>query len=177
MAVFKNDRKQLVQLRNNGFSFNRLAPYTTLDDYLPQIKSAWNTYIEIVSPIQVRMIRLRYVNRFLLPFEGKSMRLEEYFKNSPQLPDEKNLVFLSFVNQYSAVERETGHQVISLLTTQPPENSELPIIFDNSGIAHVNMEPQNWKEIRAKILQLRDLKNNIFWNTLTEKCLNQFQQQ
>jgi uncharacterized protein (TIGR04255 family) len=30
--------KQLVQVRALGYSFNRLAPYTALDDYLPEIE-------------------------------------------------------------------------------------------------------------------------------------------
>src|SRR5262245_14624718 len=33
-----DDEKQLVQIRAIGFSFNRLAPYTSLDDYLPEIE-------------------------------------------------------------------------------------------------------------------------------------------
>jgi uncharacterized protein (TIGR04255 family) len=50
----KNDEKQLVQFRNEGFSFNRLAPYTTLDDYLPQIKKNWEIYRIVAAPSEIR---------------------------------------------------------------------------------------------------------------------------
>src|SRR5690349_210955 len=34
------DGLQLVQVRHQGFSFNRLAPYSSLDDYMPEIERA-----------------------------------------------------------------------------------------------------------------------------------------
>src|ERR1700730_1851742 len=37
-----DDEKQLVQVRAQGFSFNRLTPYTSLDDYLPEIERPWS---------------------------------------------------------------------------------------------------------------------------------------
>lgn len=39
MQFLTEDEKQLVQFRSNGFSFNRLAPYTSLDDYFPEIEA------------------------------------------------------------------------------------------------------------------------------------------
>src|SRR5450759_4716680 len=40
-----DDEKQIVQVRAQGFSFNRLAPYTSLDDYLPEIERTWRLYV------------------------------------------------------------------------------------------------------------------------------------
>src|SRR3989304_10149994 len=56
----QEDEKQLVQVRAQGFSFNRLAPYSSLDDYLPEIERTWRLYIELAKPVQIRLIRLRY---------------------------------------------------------------------------------------------------------------------
>ena len=175
LQFLQNDEKQLLQIRNQGFSFNRLSPYTSLDDYLPQIKKAWTAYVQMASPIQVRLIRLRYINRFLLPFENNRIDLEDYLKNGPRPADEQRLVLLGFVNQYSAVDPETANQVLSVLTTQPPESDKLPIIFDNNTLAQGIFEPKDWEGIRSKILELRKLKNLLFQNTLTEKCLKLFQ--
>lgn len=61
----QEDEKQLVQVRAHGFSFNRLAPYTSLGDYLPEIERTWRLFVGFVSPVQVRLIRLRYINRIL----------------------------------------------------------------------------------------------------------------
>lgn len=176
LQFLKNDEKQLVQIRAQGFSFNRLAPYTSLDDYLPQIKSAWLAYIQLAKPIQIRMLRLRYINRFSLPFENQRIELDDYLKNAPRPADEMRMLLSAFVNQYSAIDISTGHQLVSVLTTQPPANDELPLIFDNTVIVQEHIETGNWSYIRGKILEMRELKNLIFRNTLKEKCLNRFQQ-
>src|SRR5438093_11390136 len=44
------DRKQLVQVRSQGYTFNRLAPYSTLDDYLPEIERTWKLFIGVAGP-------------------------------------------------------------------------------------------------------------------------------
>lgn len=70
LQFLKNDEKQLVQIRPQGYSFNRLAPYGGFDEYLPEIERAWRLFVDIVMPLQVKLIRLRYINRFLLPMHG-----------------------------------------------------------------------------------------------------------
>ncbi len=171
-----SDEKQVVQFRAQGFSFNRLAPYTSLDAYLPQIKKAWTAYVKLASPVQIRIIRLRYINRILLPFVNGRIEMNEHFQNGPHVADEKGLTLIGFLNQYTAVDVNTGYQVNSVLTAQAPEDDNLPVIFDNSAMALETMEPENWTAIRSKIIELRQLKNRIFRNTLTETCLNRYQQ-
>ena len=177
LQFLQDDEKQLVQVRVQGFSFNRLAPYTSLDDYLPEIERTWNLYVDLVKPVQVRQIRVRYINRILLPMVEKGVDLDHYFTVAPHLPDEDNLVFIGFLNQHAAIEVGTGNQVNMVLTAQPPENNMLPDIFDNGVVDSSPCEAENWPRILAKILALRDLKNRVFRKTLTEPCLSLFQQQ
>ena len=101
--------------------------------------------------------------------------LSEYLKNSPQVPDEEKLIFQGFLYQQVAVEKGTGFEVNMVLTTQVPEDDRLPLIFDNCVAAVGSEEPENWAWILDKIQSLRGLKNRIFENMLTEKCLNLFQ--
>jgi len=67
LQYLRNDEKQLVQVRMQGYSFNRLAPYTSLDDYLPEIQRTWNLFVRLAMPIRIRAVRLRYINCILLP--------------------------------------------------------------------------------------------------------------
>lgn len=171
----QEDEKQLVQVRAQGFSFNRLAPYTSLDDYLPEIERTWRLFVGLASPVQIRVVRLRYINRILLPLMEGRVKLEDYVKISPRLADDK-LNLVGFLNQYSAVEAGTGHEVNVVVTSQPPENDRAPIILDNCVATAAKAEPKDWPWILEKIQSLRDLKNRIFRNTLTERCLNLFQE-
>lgn len=174
LVFSQEDERQLVQVRAQGFSFNRLAPYTSLDDYLPEIERSWRLYASLASPIQIRLLRLRYINRILLPMVNGRVRLEKYFKVAPRLPDQANLTFVGFLNQHAAVEVDTGHQVNIVLTAQIPQGDKLPVIFDNCVTAVASGEPEDWAWIVAKIQALRSLKNRIFKESLTETCLNLF---
>jgi uncharacterized protein (TIGR04255 family) len=170
----QDDQAQLVQVRSQGFSFNRLKPYTTLTDYLEEIESCWRKFVEIANPVQIRSVRMRYINRILLPLVNDALEFQDYIQACPQLPKNSDLAFVGFLNQHSAVELATGNEVTIVLTTQAPENDRLPIIFDLTVCSQRSGEVENWGWILEQILSLRSLKNRIFENTLTEKCLNLF---
>jgi uncharacterized protein (TIGR04255 family) len=170
-----DDEKQIVQVRAQGFSFNRLAPYTSLDDYLPEIERTWRLYVDLVSPVQIRAIRLRYINRILLPMTANTVDLDEFLKIGPRLPDEERLRLSGFLSQQAAIEKDTGHQVNLVLTAQPPVNETLPIILDITVASAVIVEPADWSSILRLVGSLRSLKNRIFVNTLTPKCIELFQ--
>lgn len=171
----KEDEKQLVQLRPQGFSFNRLAPYTSFDDYLPEIEKAWNLYLDVVTPVQIRAVRLRYINKLLLPLKDGNVELNDYLQVAPHLTDEENQSFLSFLNQHAAVDKTTGNHINTVLSSQIVENGFLPVIFDNCVTCYRTAKVDDWTYILETVKSLRDLKNRIFTNTLTDKCLNLYQ--
>ena len=172
--VLQDDEKQLVQVRAQGFSFNRLAPYSSLDDYLGDIEDAWRTFVQITFPVQVTAIRLRYINRILIPMVGGEVDLEEYLRVAPLIPKGAGLKLVGFLSQQLAVETDTGNQVNIVLSPQAPEGGFLPVIFDNTAASLERGEPQDWPWICEKIENLRVLKNRVFKETLTEPCLNLF---
>jgi uncharacterized protein (TIGR04255 family) len=175
LQFLTEEENQIVQVRTNGFSFNRLAPYSTLDEYLEEIKRTWQLFISIAAPVRVRFVRLRYINRIIIPLDSGSLELEDYFQVSPRLPDTNKLVFTSFVNQHTAVEVDTKYQVNIVLASQLMEDKIFPVILDICVAANEGAEVSDWAWIESKIQALRSLKNRIFENTLTAKCLSLFQ--
>jgi uncharacterized protein (TIGR04255 family) len=167
------DERQLVQLRAQGFSFNRLAPYSSLDDYLPEIERTWRLYGDLVSPVQIRFIRLRYINRILLPITANKVDLDEYLKVGPRSPE--GIELGGFLTQQAGIEKDTKHHVNLVLTMQAVENEKLPIILDITVASSTTIEPADWPTMRATIDSLRSLKNRIFSNTLTAQCIRLFQ--
>jgi uncharacterized protein (TIGR04255 family) len=174
LQFFSADDKQAVQFRANGFSFNRLAPYSKLDDYLPEIEWAWGIFLATAKPVTLRKISLRTINRLLLPLSNGMVTLEDYLRTCPRLPDESRLTFTGFLNHHSAAEPETKNHVNILLTTQAAEHNALPLILDIDAYRPVVVEPPPWSVIVEVLHSLRDLKNRVFWNTLTDKCRNLF---
>jgi uncharacterized protein (TIGR04255 family) len=193
----REEGRQLVQARQGGFSFNRLAPYSSLDDYLPEIERTWRLYLSLIPIAKVRAVRLRYINRLLLPNteEGK-VNLDVYLKIGPRSPDEKVLLLTGFTTQVSALETETGELVNLVLVAEPHAKDHLPVILDNTaardiavtrGIAAEGrltviedallaaLEKGEWGQISSTIASLRRLKNRVFVNTLTPECLKMYE--
>jgi uncharacterized protein (TIGR04255 family) len=172
----REDEQQLVQVRAQGYSFNRLAPCSTLDDYLPEIKRTWELFLQVASPVEVRALRLRYINRIVLPTEAGRVDLDHYLKIGPRLPDEESLTLVGFLYQNTAVERATGNHLITVLTHEPQLPEALPILFDiTASHAGEPFDPHDWAAILARVQSLSSLKNRAFRNTLTSRCLKLFQ--
>jgi uncharacterized protein (TIGR04255 family) len=181
LQFFSGDEEQLVQIRLGGFSFNRFAPYTNLDDYLPEIERTWQIYADLVSPVAICQIRLRFINRIVLPLVDGFVDPNEYLCLGPKLPEELSLELVSVLNQYTAVDRATGHEADVRMVIEQPERpafprsrQSLPIIFDIAGINRRSADPQAWENIETTIRALRRMVNTIFWSSLTERCLNLF---
>lgn len=168
------DEKQIVQFRTGGFSFNRLAPYSQLDDYLPEIQRTWEAFIGIAKPVLIRKIGLRTINKIRLPMSDGTVKLDDYIKTGPRLPDEESLGFVGFLNHHMAAEPATGNRVNIVLTTLQAEKEHLPLILDIDAFRELKTDPFGWQDTLKVLKSLRDLKNRVFKNTLTEQCLDLF---
>jgi uncharacterized protein (TIGR04255 family) len=168
----QDDEKQLVQLRENGYAFNRLAPYDSFDDYLPEIRRTWDIYFELAAPILIRVVKLRYINRIVLPFVSPNLDLDTYFNVGPRMPGEERYSVAGFLNLNQLIEKETGHRITTVLAAEQWEGNKLPVLFDNTVFARIDAPPSDWQSLEATIQSLRKLKNRVFADTLTEKCLS-----
>lgn len=172
------DGKQLVQCRLDGFFFNRLAPYASFDEYLPEALRCWDLYREVAEPVIVRQVCLRYINRLLLPLAGGQLSLSNYLKSPPVLAtpaDGEQFSFVEFVHQHQMAALESKTLVSVVLASQPLENAHLPVIFEIAAMRSVDLNPADHPAFEVALQSLRHLKNNVFSNTLTPECLKLFQ--
>lgn len=175
----QSEGKQIVQIRVGGFSFNRLSPYTSFSELLPELERTWNIYAEIARPVLVQKIRMRFINRILLPMDGEVLKLDDYIKGGPTLPSsdelsDEDLQLTGFLDQYSAIESKTKNEITVISTAQDIQSGKLPVILDISVAKKHSIEPSDWSKIGEILLDLRRLKNSIFKSNLTSKCLNLF---
>ena len=170
-----DDEKQLVQVRDQGFSFNRLAPYTSLDDYLPEIERTWRQYVELAGPVITRQVRLRYINRMALPMEAGQINLDDFLRIGPRLPDEETLLLTGFLVQQTAIEQDSKHPVNLILRSLSSEDDALPVILDITAAHPLETTPGDWDAIVETVQSLRRLKNRVFRNILTDQCMQLFQ--
>lgn len=172
------DKKQLVQARFDGFSFHRLRPYTTLDDYLPEIKRCWEIYVQFAQVVIVKKIALRFINRIELPLTNGGVNIETYLRNGPTLSKApgSQMRLTGFMHQHQVIDLASKNEATIILAARPPEATVLPIVLDIDVLRAVRLAPSEWNSFLPVMDSLRSLKNVIFRDTLTSECLNSYQQ-
>lgn len=177
MQFLTEDEKQLIQFRPNGFSFNRLAPYGSLDDYLPEIAEGWQLFRSLAKPVVIRKVGIRMINRIFLPLTDGKLNFADYLLTPPLLPAPPGeLGFLGFFEQHMVADNATGDRANIVRTTEAIGDNRMPMILDIDVFRLCEGDPADWNEINLALASLRNLKNRIFRNTLTPQCLSLFSQ-
>jgi len=174
----QEDGKQLVQFLQDGFSFNRLIPYSSFDEYVEEIGRVWNIYKEITQPILLKQLSMRYINRVVIPFDQSTaeIRLEDYLTIAPRAFPGDELQIEGLLQNMRFQHPESKMKLNLTVSSEPLNDSGAPFIIDIDAIHPLDSAPVEVEALSEKIQSLRDWKNLIFQTTLTKKCLSQFLQ-
>lgn len=173
--IFKSaDGKYVAQFRRDGFTFNRMAPYTSWEDIFSRTTKLWRIYVDITRPIDVSRIAARFVNRIKIPLPLSY--LEEYLTAAPQVPAEWPEVFLNaFVSKVVVQERDSGILAnVTQVLENPTTSDYVPLILDIDAYQPVVFNGDHEKILLA-FSGLRQMKNRIFFGSLTPKALKLFE--
>ena len=167
------DQKTVAQFRVDGFTFNRLKPYTRWEQIFPEALRLWNVYVELAQPQSVTRVALRYINHMNLP--SPRAELDDYIVTSPRLPPSVPQILSSFVTRVvlEYPERRMTAHVIQVLEVgvQTPAPS---LLFD------IDVYRTGDFEVGATTMEeilghLRAYKNDIFFGSLTERFVEAFE--
>jgi len=165
------DGLNIVQARLDGFTFNRLHPYDRWDTFRDEAMRLWEHYVQIATPTAVKRLALRYINRLELPLPFKDFK--EFILTTPEiapaLPQGLKTFFMRLEIPHDS------YQAVAIITEtmESVSNAVLPLIFDIDVIRETTGSPSN-SEIWQAFEQLRDFKNEIFFNSITEKAKELF---
>ena len=157
------DGKQIVQTRLDGFTFNRLRPYISWKEFRKESHRLWQIYKHVTSPELITRVALRYINKLNIPLTGT---LEDYLTAPPTVPKELPQSFSGFLMRVIIPEPSISAHAIITQALEHPLNDVAPIILDVEVIEE--------KDIWETIERLRDFKNKIFFNSITEKLKEKF---
>jgi len=102
-----NDKTKIFQLRLDGFTYNKLKPYTNWEEFRNEARTLWEKYINVTKPDLIHRVALRYINNLNTPFPEKG--LGEFLQAPPLVPE-------GIPKNYSSF----------LLSHQPEQKSVLP---------------------------------------------------
>ncbi len=163
------DEKMIAQFRIDGFTLNKLEPYSSWEELQPLVKILWDKYKAIAEPVAITRCALRYINRIII--NQTALDFNEYLTVSPQVPSDLPQTIGNFLSRITIVDEEQQLAANVMQVFEPePQNQFVPIVLDIDAFKNVDMsleDPILWDVFSS----LRVFKNKIFFNFLTEKTI------
>lgn len=171
--VFRSaDKLNIVQMRLDGFSYSRLAPYTKWSEIQAEASRLWDIYAKAAGTFAVTRVAMRYIN--LLPIEGSLNDLNKFIEKPPVMPAALESKLFGYLEQNFLNDTHDGFQAILIQAVQPPVP---PTAFEY--ILDIDVFLQSPKipieAVWGTLEKLRDYKNRIFFNTLKKETWERFQ--
>ncbi|MGH7774406.1 MAG: TIGR04255 family protein [Candidatus Binatia bacterium] len=167
------DEKIIAQFRIDGFTFNRLRPYTSWEDIFPQAMELWRLYLKVAKPVEVVRLAVRYINHIPLP--PGAQKFEDYLRASPVIPPELPQYTSSFLTRVTIHNPDDDVAAHVTQALQPTSDAQrLTVILDIDAYKEAQFSPED-PAIEHTFRQLRVFKNLIFFNSLTDEALRQFE--
>lgn len=167
------DERMVAQFRVDGFTFNWLRPYTSWQELFPLVLELWQRYSAVAQPEGIIRLALRYINRIPLPLGEISF--ETYLRSAPVIPSELPQFVSNFLTRLTIHDRDMdiAAHITQALEVKVSERQQAVILdidtFKESSFATDALA------VEETFHRLRDFKNRIFFSSLTEEALRQFE--
>lgn len=167
------DLQKVAQFRLDGFTLSHLRPYSDWETLVSEAKELYEHYRSISQPEFVARIALRYINQIDIPLP--IIDFSDYLTAPPTVPDKLPQGLLKFLTQY--VVQFPDENAIAKITqglegiTKPDSVS---ILLDIDVFVSNEFAPDS-EAIWETFEQLRNLKNQIFSESLTKKTMELFE--
>lgn len=172
---FRSPSDQLLaQFRVDGFTLNKLKPYTDWDHLFPVAIELWRMYIETARPQAVIRQALRYINHIRPP--GDYIDFDEYLRAAPRLPPELPQTLAAFFSRVTVVDPEllvAAH--IAQAFDPKTARDGVTIIIDIDCFKNVDILPEDEDTLIANFSDLRQFKNRVFFNYVTDRTLEMYE--
>lgn len=176
--IFRSEnRLNVVQFRVDGFTFNRLKPYTSWESIWPQALELWRKYQDVALPVAITRMALRYINHIELP--SGAFRLEHTLTCPPTVPKDLAATIARFTNRVTmhASNRRLAAHVAQAVEPKPDHGGATLILdIDAFRQAEVVLEETDVEaRIEETFGELHDFKNEIFFASLSETMIEEFE--
>lgn len=167
------DRSSIIQFRKDGFTYNKLKPYSSWKDIQEAAKNAWTIYKKITVEPQIIRVAVRYINHIELPLPLKN--ISKYFFITPEVAGRENRPIKGFMQRTIIDEVEIdGESVVTFASQQGSSQDFIKILLDIDVYKHVDDMNLPESEIWKILNDCREIKNRIFFNSITEETLEKY---
>ncbi len=164
---FSNDQKQILQVRLDGFTFSRLAPYDCWQTFRDEAKRLWSIYQSLTHPQAIARLTLRYINRLDIPLPVGDIK--EYLKTFPEVSPDLTQGLSGYFMQLQIPQEDLAAMLIlNQALVPPPTPNFVSILLDLDLFLEQDI-PNDELGIWHIIEQMHQQKNKAFEACITEK--------
>lgn len=162
----------VLQCRTNGFTFSRLPPYETWEPMRDEARILWNLFATETHPITVTRLAVRYINALRIPLPLDSFAT--YLAVPPEPPAALPQTLAGFLQRF--VIARPNDNCIAIVTQALEESNPqvtpdgITVFLDIDVFKALELPPDS-PEIWDTLQVLRDFKNDVFFEYLTEPSL------
>lgn len=170
--VFRS-KAAMLQARRDGFSYSKLPPYADWESLKIDAFSKWEDFQSVLMPKELHGVGIRFSNR--LEFERDGFRLGRFFAAPPTVPGGLNWLFHSF--QQTAVYAPPNSPCAVRVTSAPAFIADpmktVAFMMDIEVITPEGLAASN-RDASSILEEMRTLKNQAFFNLLTEEAIERY---
>lgn len=167
------DKKSIFQFRLDGFSYNVLKPYKKWETFRDEGKRLWNSFNQLYKPTKIDKIGLRYIN--VLDFPLPLSDFSEYLIAPPVIPNAIPQGLSNFLIRLEIPFNEFGVMATITQGLIPASNPNVAtVIFDIDVFKTRSYEIEDYSKIWEDFEKFREIKNQIFFESLTKKAWELF---
>jgi uncharacterized protein (TIGR04255 family) len=166
------DSKYVVQSRLDGFTLSRLKPYEKWESFYAEFLNVWKQYRASVKPDSVVRIAVRYINA--IEMQEASFIMKDFFTGVPEVPAQLPQQVLDFFSRTTILFAEDDVKVITSIGLGASASPFPVFVLDIDAFKEgLSLEPES-AEFYKSLERLREIKDQVFENHLTEKTKGRF---
>ncbi len=163
------DNLKVFQATLGGFTFNRLTPYGSWEEFRDDAKYLWHIYKDICKPVSVTRAAVRYINQLNIPTKELG-DLREYLSTVPEVASALPQKLLSsFFMQLQIPQVDLECMLIINEALVPPPAPEFVSIILDFDLFREQIWQSDDEDVWHFLEALRQRKNQVFEASITEK--------
>ncbi len=168
------DEKKVAQFRIDGFTYSHLKPYSDWEMLRDEAKELWKIYHSMTKPEAITRIAVRFLNHLDIPLPITD--LSNYLTAPPKVPDDTPGVISNFLSRIVVYNQDSdiATNIIQALDKSAKPDKFITIILDIDSFKvgeFKNRDCEMWQVFE----ELRIIKNQIFFNSITEETTRLFE--
>ncbi|MFN7412468.1 MAG: TIGR04255 family protein [Dolichospermum sp.] len=165
--VLSSDQKHIIEMRLDGFSFSRLAPYDCWENFRDEAQRLWSIYQSLTYPQAITRLAIRYINRLDIPLPVGD--LQEYLRTFPEVSGNLPQGLSGYFMQLQIPQDNLGAMlVINQAIVTPPTEEVVSILLDLDLFVEQNIA-NNELGIWELLEQMHTQNNQAFEACITER--------